>query len=239
MQLKQALEYSAFPFLLCFSLVLGQGGDTIRVYKTNKPPVIDGTLADWDRAYCIGGFTGEKNHALTKGSWKGFAKDYQCETYACHDDSFMYIGWKTLVDDESIVGRGWEKVCGDNIKLCLGGWSDVIYLWNDTVVPGRNPEYMNFNYHLKVGITRGKLPVYEIRIPKQEIRLYYDGSPPYAFMNIMTEDYDNKCSEYDFWGIGFTLPDSLDKRDDNWNQWENPWYFPVFLFYNTIPVQRK
>jgi hypothetical protein len=231
---------SAIVGLFCLP-VFSQMGDNIKVYKIDVPPTMDGVLSEWDEGFNVGGFTSMKNVVHVDSSmdiWKGFETDYQAEIYLAHDDTYFYMAWKTLVDDNSNQGTTYAPgTCADNIKPCFGSTQDVFYFWNAPLEDGVNPEVRTYPYDLQVGVTPGALPIYEVRLITGEVPRYNFGDPPTVNINFMTEDYDNDggiCNG-NFLGLGLNYPENMDRIDGSGNPWENSLYYPVLQLVDEFP----
>jgi hypothetical protein len=239
-------------YLLIFSTlsVFPQLGDVVNVYKIDFAPAMDGDISDWPSVFKVGQFTRYENVLLAlsdDNAWKGFATDYQCEIYMAHDGEYVYLGWKNTVDDFVLSGTSSTGAnSGDNLKICFGSTSDVIYFWNAPIQSGVNPKNMSYPYDVSqagvhVGTGTSDLPVYELRLTIGEIPRYNFGNPPSINVNFMTEDidcnngYGATLKDINCVGFGVNYPSNLTRQDQNGKPWENPLYYPTLRLIDSYP----
>ncbi|OGJ88859.1 MAG: hypothetical protein A2487_00295 [Candidatus Raymondbacteria bacterium RifOxyC12_full_50_8] len=213
--------------------------DTVQVYKIDATvahgiPTMDGDLADWDEGYNVGGFTSEDNIYYVSGgtmdSWDGFSVDYQASMYLAHDETYLYIGWRTLADDYVKSGVNDRTAC-DDMKICFGAKDDLLKLFNNSVSDS-NPICLSYQYDHLAGVRMGvhpDLPVYELRLRKDELRFYFPTvNPPFALVSIGTEDIDTPEDGDNYLGLKAKYTGT--KTDGATNPWDNNANYPIVQF---------
>jgi hypothetical protein len=160
--------------------------ETIKCYKIDAPstPVIDGDVSEWPAAFLADSFRNDLNIYCIhpQGRWYGFKTDFQAYLYLCHDDSFLYMGWKTTIDNYDAPN--------ENIMLCFGG-SRLVTLSANLKTPVAGASFNDaWLPNMKFGWGRDVYPTYEISMKLSDL-----GTSPYT-IGYNCEDIDADCQHW-------------------------------------------
>ncbi|OGJ88284.1 MAG: hypothetical protein A2268_05220 [Candidatus Raymondbacteria bacterium RifOxyA12_full_50_37] len=229
--------------ILCAVFVI-HGRDTLKVYNTNTPPVIDGDLSDWNEAYMVRNVAFNSLDQLyyvessDMSAWTGFDTDYNAKVYLAHDNNNLYIGWQTTIDDIPLhAGYDWYE--SDNLCLSFGAKDDWMYVINAPILHDSNPRTLAYDYLLdgaEAAVTVQDLPVYEIKLPLLSIPRFYPTNPPFMLISIGTWDADGTGAGQ-YMGLGATYIGS--KHDAITNPWDNSAYYPIMQILSTSPPEQN